>query len=126
MRDASPLPAARRYATVALMPSTSRNCSVSAPGTMPARQCAPPSVVTAYVPPTPLAHTTRGETGLIACSRFVVPLCCGVRVGEETAFAAPTSAVPAVGLANGLGAGGAEASEQHSVVVVTKPNVATT
>src|SRR6058998_2698 len=105
MRDASPLPAARRYATVSLMPSTSRNCSVSAPGTTPARQCAPPSVVTAYVPPTPLAQTTRGETGLVAWSRLVVPLCCGVRVGAEAAaLAAWAKAGAAVSEEAGLGA----------------------
>jgi hypothetical protein len=34
-----------------------------------------------YVPPTPLAHTTFAFTGLTACSRWVVPLCCSVRLG---------------------------------------------
>src|SRR5437899_7399141 len=83
MRDAVPLPADIKYASVSLTPSTSRNWSPSAPGTTPARHVAPPSVVTTYVPPTPLAQATRGLTGLIACSRFVVPLCCGVSVGAD-------------------------------------------
>src|SRR5688572_11216428 len=41
----------------------------------------PPSVVTAYVPPAALAHTTRSLTGLTAKKRWVVPLVCGVTVG---------------------------------------------
>jgi hypothetical protein len=38
-------------------------------------------VVTANVPPEALAHTTRALTGLTAKNRWVVPLCCSVRVG---------------------------------------------
>src|SRR4029077_13744132 len=70
-----------RYATLALTPSTSRNCSNSAPGTTPAFQVLPPSVVTTNVPARPEAQTTCGFTGLTAISPFVVPLFCGVRVG---------------------------------------------
>src|SRR2546426_1976239 len=105
--------------TVSLTPSTSRNWSISPPGTTPARQCAPPSVVTAYVPPTPLAHATRGLTGLIAWSRLVVPLCCGVSVGAVAAALAAKARCEA-------GAGlGADASEQHRVVAATTPVAAT-
>src|SRR2546428_12359461 len=119
MRDAAPLPADIKYASVSLTPSTSRNWSPSAPGTTPARQCAPPSVVTAYVPPTPLAHATRGLTGLIAWSRLVVPLCCGVSVGAAAAALAAKARCEA-------GAGlGADASEQHRVVAATTPVAAT-
>src|SRR4051794_4000436 len=71
-----------RYATVSLTPSTSRNCSDSAPGTTPDLHVPPPSVVTAKVPPRPLAHTTRLFTGLTAIRLCVVPLACGVSVGE--------------------------------------------
>src|SRR4051812_10251459 len=90
-----------RYATESLTPSTSRNCSDSAPGTTPDRQVAPPSVVTANVPPRPLAHTTRLFTGLTAIRLCVVPLCCGVSVGEWPAWfvaelcVAPTRAMAA-------------------------------
>src|SRR6187551_673741 len=70
-----------RYATVSLTPSTSRNCSASAPGTTPDLQVAPPSVVTAKVPPRPLAHTTRLFTGLTEIRLCVVPLSCGVSLG---------------------------------------------
>src|SRR4051812_20973342 len=70
-----------RYATVALTPSTSRNCSDSAPGTTPDVHVAPPSVVTVKVPPRPLAHTTRLFTGLTAMRLCAVPLSCGVSVG---------------------------------------------
>src|SRR3990170_5777949 len=87
MRDRSPGPAASRYAMAWLTPSTSRNSRLSAPGTTPLRQVSPPSVVTAYVPPTPLAQAVRSLTGLMAWRRFVVPLSCGVRVGAETAKA---------------------------------------
>src|SRR6478609_8035577 len=75
-----------RYATVSLTPSTSRNCSASAPGTTPDLHVAPPSVVTAKVPPRPLAHTTRLFTGLTAIRLCVVPLACGVNVGWRTAW----------------------------------------
>src|SRR3954454_5283686 len=81
MRESPPLPMESRYATVSLTPSTSRNCSDSAPGTTPDLQVAPPSVVTAKVPPRPLAHTTRLSTGLTAIRLCVVPLSCGVTVG---------------------------------------------
>src|SRR4029077_5665793 len=70
-----------RYAPVPLTPSTSRNCSDSAPGTTPDLHVAPPLVVTAKVPPPPLAHTTRLFTGLTAIRPCVVPLSCGVSVG---------------------------------------------
>src|ERR1700736_1308066 len=70
-----------RYATVALTPCTSRNCSASAPGTTPAFHDSPPSVVTVNLPPRPAAQTTRGLTGLIAISPLLVPLDCGVNVG---------------------------------------------
>src|SRR5689334_4892316 len=84
-----------RYATVSLTPSTSRNCSASAPGTTPDRHVDPPSVVTANVPPRPAAHTTRLFTGLTAIRLLVVPLSCGVSVGwREPAelWVAPTTA----------------------------------
>src|SRR4051812_21847373 len=74
-----------RYATVSLTPSTSRNCSDSAPGTTPDLHVAPPSVVTAKVPPRPLAQTTRLFTGLTAISDCVVPLFCGVSVRAPAA-----------------------------------------
>src|SRR2546426_10586591 len=119
MRDAVPLPADIKYASVSLTPSTSRNWSPSAPGTTPARHVAPPSVVTTYVPPTPLAQATRGLTGLIACSRFVVPLCCGVSVGAEAAELATRAVRGAAARA------GAEGSEQHRVVAATTPVAAT-
>src|SRR6187200_2401414 len=95
MRESVPPPDARRYATSALTPSTSRNCSVSAPGTTCDSQCAPPSVVRAYVPPTPLAQTTCELTGLTACRRFVVPLTCGVSVGAWFFFGGAPRATPA-------------------------------
>src|SRR6266581_8808760 len=57
-----------RYATFSPTPWTSRNCSASAPGTTPAFQFLPPSVVTTNVPPRPDAQTTRGFTGLTAIS----------------------------------------------------------
>src|SRR5437867_12481872 len=119
MREASPEPADIRYATRSLTPSTSRNWRASAPGTTPALQVAPPSVVRAYVPATPLAQTTCGLTGLIACSRLVVPLCCGVTAGAV--------ASEAVARANaGAGAAvGADASEQVSVGATTNPVTAT-
>src|SRR5438067_8059546 len=81
MRESVPLPMESRYATLSLMPCTSRNCSVSAPGTTPACQCLPPSVLTTKVPPVPLAHTTFEFTGLIPISVAAVPLFCGVKVG---------------------------------------------
>src|SRR3954453_15928993 len=81
MRELPPLPMESRYATVSLTPSTSRNCSDSAPGTTPDLHVAPPSVVTAKVPPRPLAHTTRLLPGLTAIRPCVVPLSCGVSVG---------------------------------------------
>src|SRR5881409_487949 len=117
MREASPEPADIRYATRSLTPSTSRNWRASAPGTTPALQVAPPSVVRAYVPATPLAQTTCGLTGLIACSRLVVPLCCGVTVGAVAA-----EAVARANAGGGAGAGaavGADASEQVSVGATT-------
>src|SRR4051794_15673141 len=85
MRESVPTPAESRYATLSLTPSTSRNCNVSAPGTTREVQCSPPSVVRAKVPPTPLAQTTFALTGLTACSRLSVPLCCGVSVGLKAA-----------------------------------------
>ena len=71
----------RRYATFALTASTSRNWSVSAPGTTPGCQVFPPSVVITYVPKRPTAHTTRASTALMAMSPEVVPLVCGVTFG---------------------------------------------
>ena len=53
----------------------------SAPGTTPACQVLPPSLVWVKVPPAPEAQTTRALTGLTAMSSWVVPLFCGVRVG---------------------------------------------
>src|SRR5437870_7388550 len=121
MRDSAPLPADSQLRSVSLPPSTPRNWSPSAPGTTPARHVAPPSVVTTYVPPTPLAQATRGLTGLIACSRFVVPLCCGVSVGAEAAELAARG-----GRGAGAGVGvGAEVSEQHRIVAATTPVAAT-
>src|SRR3954467_4927846 len=75
-----------RYATVSLTPSTSRNCSDSAPGTTLDLHVAPPSVVTAKVPPRPLAHTTRLSTALTAIRLCVVPLSCIVSVGGGGAW----------------------------------------
>src|SRR3954452_496248 len=85
MRESVPTPAESRYATLSLTPSTSRNCKVSAPGTTREVQCSPPSVVTAKVPPTPLAQTTFALTGLTAWRRLSVPLCWGVSVGLKAA-----------------------------------------
>ena len=70
-----------KYATLALKASTSRNCKASAPGTTPAFQVSPPSVVTVNVPLRPDAQTTRGFTGDTAIRPLVVPLSCGVSVG---------------------------------------------
>src|SRR3954464_11263520 len=70
-----------RYATLALKACTSRNCKASAPGTTPAFQVSPPSVVTVNVPLQPDAHTTCGFTGETAMRPLVVPLSCGVSVG---------------------------------------------
>src|SRR5690348_11391742 len=81
MRESVPLPIESRYASLALTPSTSRNCSASAPGTTPERQVSPPSVVTAKVPPTPLTQATFWLTAFTPIRRAVVPLACGVRVG---------------------------------------------
>src|SRR5437588_2408322 len=82
MRLAAPLPADIRYATLSLTPCTSRNWSVSAPRTCRDIQVVPPSVVRANVPPAAPAHTTLSLTGLTAKNRKVVPLSCGVTVGE--------------------------------------------
>src|SRR2546423_489572 len=84
------------YATLSLTPSTSRNCSASAPGTTPDLQVAPPSVVTVNVPPRPLAQTTCLFTGLTAISPCAVPLFCGVSVGWRGAcLAGVAAAAPA-------------------------------
>src|SRR4051812_35075887 len=88
MREADPVPDASRYATLSLTPWTSRNWSVSAPATTPVCQVLPPSVVTANLPSSPLAQTTRASTGLTACRRLVVPLVCGVSTGAAKARAA--------------------------------------
>ena len=72
---------------------------------------APPSVVTVNVPPVPLAHATRLLTGLIAWSRWVVPLDWGVSLGV-------------VALVAGSMAGteeGSELSEQASVAAAVRP-----
>src|SRR5438094_4415015 len=82
MRLAAPLPADIRYATFSLTPCTSRNWSVPAPGTCRDIQVVPPSVVRANIPPAALAHTTLSLTGLTAKNRKVVPVSCGVMVGE--------------------------------------------
>src|SRR2546428_613697 len=119
MRDAVPLPADIKYASAPLPPPTARTWTPSAPGTPPARHVAPPSVVTTSAPPTPLAQATRGLTGLIACSRFVVPLCCGVSVGAEAAELATRAVRGAAARV------GAEVSEQHRVVAATTPVAAT-
>src|ERR671918_3133322 len=96
MRERSPGPAASRYATASLTPSTSRNSRLSAPGTTPLRQVSPPSMVTAYVPPTPLVQTIRLLTGLMAWRRLVVPLRCGVRVGTLSGEVSPARAADAL------------------------------
>src|SRR3954452_16300403 len=101
MRESLPVPIDSRYATVSLTPSTSRNCSASAPGTTPDRHVAPPFVVTAKVPPRPLAHTTRLFTGLTAIRPCVVPLSCGVSVGgcSEDRVVAELCVAPASAMA---------------------------
>src|SRR5215207_4314882 len=81
MRLAVPTPAESSQATRSFSACTSRNCSASAPGTTRDRQVSPPSVVTVYVPPAALAHTTRSLTGLTAKKRSVVTLVCGVTIG---------------------------------------------
>src|SRR6266404_2937272 len=63
MRDASPGPAASRYAMFASTACTSRKSSASAPGTAAACQVAP-SVVRRNVPFVPLAQTTFSLTTL--------------------------------------------------------------
>jgi hypothetical protein len=52
-----------------------------APGTTADLQLAPPSVVTANVPLSAPAHTTRAFTGLTAKKRCLVPLFWGVSAG---------------------------------------------
>src|SRR5689334_5978216 len=94
MRLSVPEPADMRNATRALIPSTSRNWSVSAPATTRETQVRPPSSVLAKVPPAALAHTTFASTGLTAKKRLVVPDVCGVTVGAR---ATRTSAVDAAG-----------------------------
>src|SRR5438105_1477053 len=74
MRESVPLPMDSRYATFSFTASTSRNCSVSAPGTTPACHVLPPSVVRVNVPSLPLAQTTRSFTGLPAMSPLTVAL----------------------------------------------------
>src|SRR5262249_61119999 len=73
----------RRYATFSLTAWTSRNCTISAPGTTPERQVLPPSLVTTKVPKRPLAQTTREFFALTAMSPEVVPLVCGGTFGPR-------------------------------------------
>src|SRR3954452_1986508 len=96
MRESVPLPMESRYATLSLIPWTSRNGSASAPGTTPACQCLPPSVVTTNVPPLPLAHTTFEFTGLRPIRDAVVPLLCGVNVGPVCVNASVARRIVAV------------------------------
>src|SRR3954466_13870939 len=103
MPESPPLPMESRYATVSLTPSTSRNCSDSAPHPTPDLQVAPPSVVTAKVPPRPLAQTTRLSTGLTAIRLCVVPLSCGVSVGACVAqFVAKLCVAPTTPMATAV------------------------
>src|SRR5439155_20566466 len=67
---------------LSLTPCTSRNWSVPAPGTCRNIHVVPPSVLRATIPPAALAHTTLSLTGLTAKNRKVVPVSCGVTVGE--------------------------------------------
>src|SRR4051812_21325698 len=57
---------------------TSRKSSFSASGTFPAVHVAPPSVVSRYVPPVPLAHATRSLTADRPRSDAVECDTCGV------------------------------------------------
>src|SRR5687768_9576860 len=98
MRESGPTPMERRYASVSLMPSSSRNWSASGPGTTPHRQVSAWSVVTAKVPAEPASQTAFWLTGLTAMKRAVVPLCCGVRTGSPwRAFWARTEVPRSVG-----------------------------
>src|SRR5207247_9655599 len=100
-------------------PSSTRCAHAPPPVTTPALLSHPRPLATTYFPPTPLAQATRGLTGLIACSRFVVPLCCGVSVGAEAAELATRAVRGAAARV------GAEVSEQHRVVAATTPVAAT-
>src|SRR6266511_3543384 len=82
MRLSEPPPADIRYATVSLTPCTSRNWSASAPATCRDIHVVPPSVVRANIPPAAPAHATLSLAGLTAKNRKVVPVSCGVMVGE--------------------------------------------
>src|SRR4051812_12882668 len=86
----------------------------SAPGTTPARQVLPPSVVTVKVPCAPAAQATRALTGLIATSWLGVPLCWGVMVGPPLAFLVATSE----------SGDGSEGSEQATVTAPVRPATA--
>src|SRR6185369_15291002 len=80
-----------KYATLSLTASTSRNCTVSAPGTTPERQVLPPFDVTAKVPKRPLAQTTREFAALTAIRLDVVPLCWTVTFGPLFRWSASCS-----------------------------------
>src|SRR5713226_2363777 len=77
MRDFSPLPMLSRYAVRSSTARTARKSRSAAPGTVAARQCAPPSEVRRYVPLVPPAQTTVGLTALTPRSEAVVLLSCG-------------------------------------------------
>src|SRR5215472_7014315 len=64
MRDSLPFPIDNRYAVSPSMAYTLRKSSFSAPGTVPACQVSPPSVVRTNVPSVPLTQTTLRLTML--------------------------------------------------------------
>ena len=65
----------------------------------------------------PLAQATRLLTGLIAWSRWVVPLDCSVTVGALVAWAASIDGAVEVAVE------GSELSEQANVVAATMPAI---
>src|SRR2546429_1597858 len=78
MRDLSPGPALIRYTVRVSTARIPRKSSDSAPGTLAACHVTPPSTVRRYVPPVPLAQTTRSSTALTPRSDAAVLAVCGI------------------------------------------------
>src|SRR5579863_2070269 len=96
MRDLSPGPLLIRYAVVALSARTPRKSRLSAPGTLPDCQVAPPSRVHNQTPPAPLAQATFALTALIPRREAVVPLVWSTQVWAKAAVAMRRYAARAV------------------------------
>src|SRR5690242_2584077 len=97
MREATPGPAASKYAVSALTACTSRNCSAeSAPVIAPGTHVRPPSTVRAQVARCPDTHATESLTALTACSSDVVCDSCSTTVTATRASGAGLGGAPRV------------------------------